>query len=124
MEYQLKQHVFDEGIKKQKAMDMHESMHRKCVKYHDLVHGLLTTMSDMLSEMKCVTPAEADELLEAMAVDDFKLSVDVEQIEQAIEGFAALRLPKKILEYRQKMKTSHSLIHRIASLTNDIKKMK
>ena len=52
-------------------------MHEKCIKYQDLVHGLIVTISDIMSEMNCVLPKEADELVTMMQTPDQRLTIDI-----------------------------------------------
>lgn len=56
-------------------------MHRKCVKYQDLVHGLMRISKELLTETRIITTGEILQLNLLQQLDDLKLTMDTGKID-------------------------------------------
>lgn len=59
-------------------------MHRKCVKYQDLVHGLFRIAKELLTETRIISNNEVFQLNLLHQLDDLKLTMDTSKIDGLI----------------------------------------
>ena len=76
-EQQLNDILKSERIQSQRLVEQNCEVHTKCVKYHDLVYGMINTVAHFLQQMKVVEDDEVQQLLDLAQLEEVKLTMDV-----------------------------------------------
>jgi hypothetical protein len=78
-----------------------ETMHRKVVKYQDLVHGMVHALCDVSSEINIIEGQEMEELLQKSTTENLKLTIGLKEIDALFECIDNLDIKEKLKEFRK-----------------------
>ena len=76
-------------------------MHRKVVKYQDLVYGMVKCILELSGEFKFLTETQIQDLTEKSNPENLKLSMTVEKIDVLINALEGLEIREKLKEFRK-----------------------
>ena len=76
-------------------------MHRKVVKYQDLVYGMVQAILDLSGEFKFLTEAQIQKIVEKSTTENLKLSMGVEKIDELVSALESIDLKEKLKEFRK-----------------------
>ena len=84
-----------------KIQEEKEIMHRKVVKYQDLVYGMVQAILDLSGEFKFLTESQIQKIVEKSTTENLKLSMGVEKIDELVSALESIDLKEKLKEFRK-----------------------
>lgn len=108
--------------KRFEADDARDHFHHRCLRYHDLMHGLLTTIAGPLVDMGLLMPSESECLTSLASVAESKITLELDKIEQLIWVLATLGLDKRLEKERAKAAAVRDELRQMDEYTKIIQK--